>query len=74
MTPGRWVRRQAEEVKKERQAVKDGQSSLKELIHDVADVVIALRVATEDLERALQDLARREEGKGDDDPTAGVDG
>lgn len=71
MTP-RWVRKQAEEIRAERQEVHAERSSLKDLIHDVADVVIALRVATEDLEKALQELAQREEG--DERPDAGVDG
>lgn len=57
----RWVRRQAEEVEAERAGLAEEKGSLKDLIHDVADVVIQLRVATEDLERALAELAEREE-------------
>lgn len=57
----RWVRRQAEEVRAERAGLVEEQHSLKSLIHDVADVVIQLRVATEDLERALAELAERED-------------
>lgn len=71
MTPGRWVRKQAQEVKAERQEVQAERSSLKDLIHDVADVVIALRVATEDLEQALRELAQREEA---DERPDGMDG
>jgi hypothetical protein len=58
----RWIKREVEQVQIEREAAQRERGSLKDLIHDVADVVIALRVATEDLERALQDLAQREEG------------
>jgi vacuolar-type H+-ATPase subunit I/STV1 len=61
VSPRRWVRKQAEEIKAERAEVQIERGSLKDLIHDVADVVIALRVATEDLEQALRELAQREE-------------
>lgn len=71
VTPGRWVRKQAAEAKQERLAIKEEQGSLKNLIHDVADVVIALRVATEDLEKALKELAKREE---EDERPDGMDG
>jgi hypothetical protein len=68
----RWVRRQAEEVQTVREEFAAERSSLKTLIHDVADVVIQLRVATEALEEALIELARREES--DERPDRGVDG
>jgi cation transport regulator ChaC len=68
----RWIKREVEEVKAERAAAQQERGSLKDLIHDVADVVIALRVATEDLEQALQELAQREEAS--ERPDDGVDG
>lgn len=69
----RWVRRQAEEINAERQEVESERGSLRDLIHDVADVVIQLRVATEALEEALVDLTERE-GATDERPDGGVDG
>lgn len=61
----RWVRKQAEEVEAERAGIADERQSLKTLIHEVSDVVIQLRVATEDLERALTELVEREERSGE---------
>lgn len=60
----RWVRKQVEEVQAEREGLADEKQSLRSLIHDVSDVVIQLRVATEDLERALTELVEREDGPG----------
>lgn len=65
----RWIKSEVEQVRAERQEVHAERGSLKDLIHDVADVVIALRVATEDLEQALQELAQREEA--DERPDGG---
>lgn len=58
----KWIRKQIEETQAERETVAVERSSIKALIHDVSDVVIQLRVATEDLERALIELSAREEG------------
>lgn len=62
----RWIRKQVEEAEVERVELAVEKTSLKTLIHDVADVVIQLQAATEDLERALVELAARE----DDDDSA----
>lgn len=62
----RWLRKQTEAIQTESAALQEDHQNLKSLIHDVSDVVIELRVATENLESALREMEKREEARNDD--------
>lgn len=62
----RWLQKQTEAIKAETASLQEDHTNLKSLIHDVSDVVIELRVATENLETALREMEKREEERNDD--------
>lgn len=57
----KWLRRLRNELEAEREATRLARSVSRDVLHEVADVVLQLRSAAEDLERVMRDLAEREE-------------
>lgn len=56
----RWLRRVQSELEAEREETKEARALSKDVLHEVADVVLKLRAAAEDLERVMQDMAKQE--------------
>lgn len=65
----KWLRREIEETKAATDEIKTQRAAQRDLLHEVADVVINLQSAAERLQKALEDYVDRygaeEGGKGD---------
>ena len=65
----RWMRREIEETKTATEELKAQRGAQRDLLHEVADVVISLQSAAERLQAALCDYIERH---GDEDSDAGT--
>lgn len=62
----RWLRRLQSELDDERKDLERARAASRAVIHEVADVVLQLRAASEHLEQIMQDLAAQEGEEGED--------
>lgn len=70
MTP-KWFRREQAEIVKERAAVYAERSAGRDLLHQAADLVMAIQEAAERMERIIGELAEEEVSVDEGNPGGG---